>query len=68
MNGPYHIEVERDGCRFCGAGKTYWVVGSDDVADGTTYENEEDALDLADMLNDAFENGLNAAKTVANNP
>lgn len=54
MMGPYHIELDRDGCKFCGEGKTWWVVGSDDVGDSQSFGDEDAAQEKCDDLNEAF--------------
>ncbi len=54
---PYHIELDNNGCPHCRRGKTWFVVGPDGVAGGTSYTIEEDALEIADMLNLAYYEG-----------
>jgi hypothetical protein len=54
---PYRVEVEYDGCGECGVGKLYCIVGPDDVALGTSYENMEEAVELAAQLTSAYEAG-----------
>lgn len=62
MSKPYVVEVERNGCEYCGAEK-YWVVvfTPDNLAGGTSYSNEEEAEDMAAAQNDAYEKGRAAA-------
>lgn len=52
----YQVEVEKNGCERCGEGKL-WVIVVNDVAGGTSYENEDEARELCEKLNYAFEAG-----------
>lgn len=54
---PYFVEVDNNGCSKCGAGRTWVVVNPDGYAGGTSYGLEEDAQDLAEDLNIAFNRG-----------
>jgi hypothetical protein len=53
----YVVEVENEGCVHCGHGKQWIVVDPDGIGGGTTYGDEEDAIEIAEMLTDAFEAG-----------
>lgn len=52
----YQVEVEKNGCEHCGEGKM-WVIVANGIAGGTSYANEDEAVELCDQLNDAFELG-----------
>lgn len=52
----YQVEVEKNGCERCGKGKM-WVIVANGIAGGTSYANEDEAVELCDQLNDAFELG-----------
>jgi hypothetical protein len=53
----YRVEQDADGCACCGDGKSWVIVGPDEVALGTSYFHREDADDLAEDLNSAYEAG-----------
>lgn len=57
---PYFTEVDNNGCSHCGSGRTWNVIGPDGVALSTSYEDEDAAIDLADMLNEAFARGASS--------
>lgn len=61
LAGPYTVDTAVTGCSHCGAGKTYDVVfrkgKSDEIAESITYEDYDEACDMADMLNDAYQRG-----------
>src|SRR5690242_13232260 len=52
---PYRVEVDHDGCERCSCGRTWTIVGPDDYAIGQSFESQEDAEDLARLLNAAHE-------------
>jgi hypothetical protein len=54
---PYFIEVDNPGCAHCKAERTWDVIGPDSTALSTSYGDEEDASDIADICNSAFEMG-----------
>jgi hypothetical protein len=54
---PYFIEVDKGGCSECGHGRFWRVVCPDDSMINATYENEEDAAKMAEMLNEAYAAG-----------
>jgi hypothetical protein len=54
---PFFVEVEDPGCRNCGTGKTWAVVGPDGCTTGMSYGDEDDAQEQADDLNNAFVQG-----------
>ena len=56
---PYFVEVDNNGCRECGHGRNWVVVDPDGIRGGTSYGLEEDADDLAEDLNRAFNRGRN---------
>lgn len=57
---PYFVEVNNDGCSRCGHDRTWTVVGPDGVALGQSWVDEDDAQDVADWLNEAYEAGRGA--------
>ena len=57
----YRVEVELKGCKCCRAGRTWMVVDPNESAGGTVYGNKEDADEIAEMLNEAFELGRKSA-------
>jgi hypothetical protein len=54
---PYFIEVDSGGCERCAGGKTWTVIGPDGVAIGQSWEDEDHAADVADLMNQAFWQG-----------
>jgi hypothetical protein len=54
---PYYIEVDHNGCACCGSERTWIVVGPDGRGSSTSYGSEDDAADLAEDLNIAFNLG-----------
>ena len=63
MKPPYTVEVEREGCTYCGEGKQWEVYDDDEVGiGGSTFGTQEEAEHLAELLNDAFERGCQSAK------
>lgn len=59
---PYYLEVEDEGCKTCGAARTWTIVCPGNVGIGTSWEDQEHATELCEMLNDAYENGVQAGK------
>lgn len=65
----YRVEADEPPCGSCGRGGEFAVVGPDGTALPTTFEDEDDALDLADDLNVAYRAGVEAmAKRVISPP
>lgn len=60
MAGPFRVAIDEEGCGGCGHGRTYHVVGPDEVASSTSYELEEDAQALLNDCNLAYELGERA--------
>jgi len=54
---PYFVEVDSNGCRHCGVGRTWTVIGPNGVGASRSWEDEEDAENFADSLNEAFWRG-----------
>lgn len=54
---PFFVEPEKDGCRRCGSGKSWNVIGPDDVALSTTFDDEDDAVHHAEILTEAYSAG-----------
>lgn len=57
MEEPYFVEIDNIGCATCGARKTWGVVGPDGVMLSSTWEDEEQAAWIAEILNDAYAKG-----------
>ena len=53
----YRVEVDHEGCEKCGAERTWTLIGPDRYAIGISYGKQEDAEEMADDLNEAFEKG-----------
>lgn len=54
---PYFVEVDNNGCPHCRAGRNYTVIGPDGLGCGTSYDDEEDAMHMAEELNAAYFTG-----------
>jgi hypothetical protein len=59
---PYFIEVDQNGCTHCGSGRSWIVIGPDGVGGSTSYDDADTAQEVADALNQAFENGVTSTK------
>ena len=60
MDHPYFVERDPQHvtCNQCGAGSLWMVVfRPTDTSESTMYGSQDEAQDVADMLNDAFRNG-----------
>lgn len=53
----YSAEVDTPGCEACGLGARWNVVGPDDVATSTIYEDQELAEEVAEDLSAAYRAG-----------
>lgn len=53
----YFIEVDNNGCRHCGSERTWVVIGPNGDASSVSFDHEEDAAELADKCNEAYEWG-----------
>lgn len=62
---PYFITVDTNGCGHCGEGRTWAIVGPDGAMGGTSFEDEDQAADLAELLNDAYWQGKGSAEAEA---
>jgi len=62
---PYFITVDTNGCGHCGEGRTWAIVGPDGVMGGTSFEDEDEAADLVELLNDAYCQGRSGALSEA---
>jgi len=58
----FTVEVDDDGCSKCSHGKTWGVLGPDDVASSQSWADEEDAQHFADEMNRAYELGQKLAR------
>lgn len=56
----YRIEVSEAGCRHCGAGREWVIVGMDGCATSITWCDIIPAIDDLDLRNDVFEIGFEA--------
>ena len=59
---PYLVKVDDQVCKYCGHGKTWTVVGPDGYAIGTSYSDEEEAGYIAELLNGAYQSGMEAGQ------
>lgn len=59
--GPYRVEVDQDGCPTCLHEKSWFIIDPFDVAGGTSYYAEQDAMETCALLNDAYWTGFDAA-------
>lgn len=53
----YRVEIEKTGCQHCEAGRMWDVIGPDEMALGISYSLKEDADDMAEYMNMAYERG-----------
>lgn len=51
----YRLEVDDEGCPNCLSHKSWTIVGRDEIALGMTFEDRDEAAELADLLNDAYD-------------
>lgn len=58
MSEAYRIEAEKPGCEHCGAGSQWCIVGPDEIALSTSWEDKSFAEDLCEELNLAHEKAL----------
>ncbi len=58
MAKAYHLEIEESGCADCKNGRTYIIIGPDEVGESNLYGDKEEAEYICEMLNDAFEKAL----------
>ena len=58
MKKPYRVSVETTGCKCCGGGTFWSVVGPGEVSLATSYADKEDAEFLRDMCNMAYLAGM----------
>lgn len=60
---PYTVEKQFS-CNHCGGslGRSFVVIGPDDVPLGATYDDEADADELASALNAAYTAGRESAR------
>jgi hypothetical protein len=59
---PYVVEVDHGGCSHCHGGRTWTVVGPDDVAISTSFEDREHVEWIAEQMNHAYQAGQAAAR------
>jgi hypothetical protein len=62
MTAAYAVEPESPPCNECGRDNGFVVVGPDGIALGITFDIVDDAEDLADHLNAAYELGRAAER------
>lgn len=65
MRQAYRVEIDKEGCTKCGAGKIWVIIGPGEMGTGVGYGAEEEADDVAEDLNLAFEEGKKAASAGA---
>jgi hypothetical protein len=61
----YRVEAESTPCAHCGNGGTWNVVGPDDMALGIIFTVQEDADDVAEQMNIAFDAGRQSSDLLA---
>lgn len=61
----YQVEVEKNGCERCGCGKLWVIVNPEGIAGGTSYSCEDQAIELCDALNRAYEAGVASMEPIA---
>lgn len=54
----YHVEKEKPACATCGCGGNWIVIDPDGFGGSVSYDLQEDAQEVADMLQDAFQKGI----------
>lgn len=54
---PYRLAIDLSGCSNCGASRSWTIIGPDDVGIGTSWEDEQFASDVKDLLNMAYDAG-----------
>lgn len=57
----YRVQIGSWGCSKCGNEKEWLVIQPDDVALGRTFDNPNDAEEMAEELNRAYELGRKSA-------
>ena len=58
----YKVERYNQGCKECGDGATWVIVGPDGVASATSYGDKDQADEICELQNEAYEKGLAAGK------
>ena len=61
MSRAYRVEQQGRGCERCGHGNVWSVVGPDDIAHSVSWTEQQDAVDFAEAMNEAYEKGHAAA-------
>ena len=63
--GPYFVECDKEGCERCGAERTWTVMTPPDgeTALGESWVSRDDAEHVAELLNEAFQEGMKAERT-----
>jgi hypothetical protein len=56
----YTVEVDKRGCSSCGNEAGYTVVGPDGVEECAVYNDRGVAEEIADLMNNAYEQGRRA--------
>lgn len=54
---PYFVEVDNNGCPKCGHERTYTIIQPGGDAIGKSFSDEDDASELAELLNEAYYRG-----------
>ena len=60
MKKAYKIVIDHRGCTYCERGKTWTIKCPNGYCIGQSYDERTDAKDIADMLNNAYEEGKKA--------
>jgi len=56
----YNVVPEDKACSCCEQGATWVIVGPDGVGFGTSYLDEDEAEEIAELMNLAFQAGMEA--------
>jgi len=65
MSDPFRVAMDDEGCGACEHGRTFHVIGPNEMANSVSYGNVEDAEYLRDECNRAFELGRRATQWTA---
>ena len=62
---PYFVEVNNNGCSKCGHDRTWDVIDPDGFALDRSWEDEEEADWIAEILNEAYKMGERSMTPIA---
>jgi len=62
MSKGFKVVTDTEGCNKCGAGKTWTIAGTnDEIAIGYSFGEQEEADDLCEWMNMAYQAGRDDA-------